>query len=436
MKSLYLIPLGLALFLTANFAQSSELEKLAATERAFAKTSIDKGQREAFIEFFAEDGINFTPHPTLTRAALLKTPPTPQPQPFLLNWQPIFGDISAAGDLGFTTGPYIINVDNRPPRYGMFFSVWKKQADQNWKVVADFGVSTPQPVAPLNAEFLASQHPQYKGSKNDSPGLLKIDQEFFLSLKTEGAQKAYRETASRDARIYRPNSMPVVGADAIQKYFEKNIVSIIGTPIKAAVSNSDDLGYVYGNYEAGLEKGYYLRVWRRSNENKWQIVADIANILPSENSARQPIARPEDVASIDGIVKAFYEVISGPAGQARQWDRDRTLYIPSIRFIAMSVRNGKPRASILSHDDYVKAVNDAMVKEGFFETEIHRVTKRFGNIVQIFSTYESRKEQNGKVEERGINSLELYFDGTRWWISAVSWEGERADNPIPKEYLP
>ena len=108
---------------------SPALKSLVEAERLFAKTSVNKGQREAFIEYFAADGINFTPHPTKTKEALSKRPPTPTPQPFILNWQPVFGDISAAGDLGFTTGPYTL-IDNspmkRPTGNGMYFSVWKK----------------------------------------------------------------------------------------------------------------------------------------------------------------------------------------------------------------------------------------------------------------------------------------------------------------------
>ncbi len=145
----------------------------------------------------------------------------------------------------------------------------------------------------------------------------------------------------------------------------------------------------------------------------------------------------EDVATIDGIMKAFYDVISGPAGQARQWSRDQTLYIPDIRFVAMSEdRKGRPRAHIMSHQQYVDAADPFMVKEGFFESEIHRVTQRFGNIAHVFSTYESRQKAGGSVVARGINSVELFYDGKRWWVASNTWDDERPDNPLPAEYLP
>lgn len=146
-------------------------------------------------------------------------------------------------------------------------------------------------------------------------------------------------------------------------------------------------------------------------------------------------ANPADVATIDGIVKAFYAVISGAPGVARQWARDKTLYAPDIRFVAMSRENGKVRAGLMNHNTYVNSSNEFFVKEGFNEHEIGRTVRQFGNIAHVFSAYEWETSGEKKEKGRGVNSLQLYNDGTRWWISAVSWDEERAGNPIPKELL-
>ena len=146
-------------------------------------------------------------------------------------------------------------------------------------------------------------------------------------------------------------------------------------------------------------------------------------------------ARTEDVATIDGMINAFYEVISGPAGQPRQWARDRTLYIPDVRFISMTVDGGTPRASIMSHQQFVDRSDRGLVTAGFYEEEIHRVTRKFGNTTHVFSTY-VMKDGQGRELGRGVNSIQLFWDGTRWWISGVAWDDERADNPIPAELLP
>ena len=149
--------------------------------------------------------------------------------------------------------------------------------------------------------------------------------------------------------------------------------------------------------------------------------------------AQSMAARPEDVATIDGIIKAFYDVISGPAGQPRQWQRDSTLYIPRVQFVAMSVANGKPVAAVMDHGQFARAYNGAFVDRGFFERETRRVTKRFGNIAHVLSAYEYRASENGPVLGRGVNSIQLYWDGTRWWIAGAIWDDERPDNPIPAE---
>jgi len=147
--------------------------------------------------------------------------------------------------------------------------------------------------------------------------------------------------------------------------------------------------------------------------------------------------RAEDVGSIDGMMKAFYEVISRPAGQPRQWSRDRSLYIADIRFVSMSVdKAGHPRAHVVSHPQYVDESNAILMREGFYESEIHRVTQKFGNIAHVFSTYESLLKAGGPVIARGINSIELFYDGKRWWIASAVWDDERPDNPILPEYLP
>jgi hypothetical protein len=163
-----------------------------------------------------------------------------------------------------------------------------------------------------------------------------------------------------------------------------------------------------------------------------------AQETPTKKVIEIPVVEPraEDVGSIDGIVKAFYEVISGGVGVPRQWSRDKTLYIPNVRFIAMSERRGKIVADVGSHQEYVNGANDFFVNEGFAEKELKRVVRRFGNIAHVFSTYEYSTSGKKKMTGRGINSIEMFFDGKRWWISSVTWEEERPNNPIPKEFLP
>ena len=145
--------------------------------------------------------------------------------------------------------------------------------------------------------------------------------------------------------------------------------------------------------------------------------------------------RPADVATLDGLIAAYYDVISGPAGQPRQWSRDRTLYIPEIHFVAMSgAKDGKPAARTMTHQQFVDSSNAGLLG-GFYEKEIHRITQRFGDIAHVFSTYESRLKVDGPVIARGINSIEAFWDGKRWWIASAIWDEERPGNPLPPQYL-
>ena len=147
--------------------------------------------------------------------------------------------------------------------------------------------------------------------------------------------------------------------------------------------------------------------------------------------------RPHDVATLDGIIRASYDVISGSAGQQRQWARDRTLYVPGVLFIATEVgKDGKPYHKIMSHQQLVDTYNSSLVSQGFYEQEIHRVTTRYGTIAHVMSTYVMRRTLHGPLISRGVNSLELFYDGKRWWIVTDIWDEERPGNPLPKSLLP
>jgi hypothetical protein len=167
------------------------------------------------------------------------------------------------------------------------------------------------------------------------------------------------------------------------------------------------------------------------------VVAAVAASLAAPGlGAQMPTPRPADVGTLDAIISAFYDVVSGPAGAPRQWQRDSSLYIPGVRFVSMSVRQGRPVAQVSDHGQYAANTNDGMVRNGFFERELNRVTHRFGNIVHVFSSYEYRATEAGPVQGRGVNSIQLFWDGTRWWIANATWDDERPDNPIPAELLP
>lgn len=162
-----------------------------------------------------------------------------------------------------------------------------------------------------------------------------------------------------------------------------------------------------------------------------------AKVQEKPSPATGPAANPADVGSLDSIIASLYDVISGPAGKKRDWDRMRSLFVPGARLIPASGRpEGKAALQVRDVEGYIAASGPYLETNGFFEREIARKTEQFGHIVHAFSTYESRHKADDPAPfARGINSIQLMNDGTRWWIVTVFWEAERPDNPLPEKYL-
>lgn len=161
---------------------------------------------------------------------------------------------------------------------------------------------------------------------------------------------------------------------------------------------------------------------------------------PPQSSATSATvqAKAEDVNSIEAILAATYDVISGPVGKKRDWDRFRSLFYPGARLIPTGKRPNEQEISsrVLTPDMYVERSAPFLEKEGFFEHGVSNKIDHYGNIAHVFSTYESRhKADDATPFARGINSFQLVNDGKRWWVMTILWQAETPDNPIPAEYL-
>jgi hypothetical protein len=162
-----------------------------------------------------------------------------------------------------------------------------------------------------------------------------------------------------------------------------------------------------------------------------------ANTAPAmtEAAPQTPEAKPSDVDSINSILHALYDVISGPPGP-RDWNRFNSLFIPEAHLNFTGKKpDGTPVHMALTPKQYQDRSGAFFLKEGFFEHSIANKIDRFGQVAQVFSTYESRHEKGAKPFARGINSIQLMNDGKRWWVVSILWDSERPDNPIPKKYL-
>jgi ketosteroid isomerase-like protein len=270
-------------------SMNKDLLILAAAERAFAATAVEEGFRESFIKFFADDGIGFAPHPQTTRAELMKTPPQTGPRRLVFNWQPMFGDISLAGDLGYTTGPVLytdVTANPKPPRHGMYFSVWQRQFGGTWKVVVDMGTDMPLAVAPLDVAFAPSKRRTAATTAFAvDKSYAEMDEKLSANIAQNGVAKGYLSHLDDEFRFHRSGHLPILTRTELAKFYGTGAAKPAYRFIGGKTALSNDLAFSYGEVipiGGGEAGGYYVHVWRKDRSGKWKLVADVENSLPKK----------------------------------------------------------------------------------------------------------------------------------------------------------
>ena len=263
---------------------SGDLETLVNAERAFAKTATEKGIRDSFLEYFAEDAIAFNPAPVSATERLRSRPPRPFSE-FELTWEPRTGDVAASGELGWLTGPstFIDHTSPKPePQPGNYLSVWRRQGGSPWRVFIDVGSSPPQPVkfAEGFTRFpLPSRYTGGDAKTAASAALVDADRVLNAQIGTIGAAPAYASVTTANSRLHRSGFMPSIGSDAIRAWMNANATVMSASTGSGESAKSGDLGYSYGTYEVkspAAEHGAYVRVWQRDRSGKWLLVADVS----------------------------------------------------------------------------------------------------------------------------------------------------------------
>jgi hypothetical protein len=147
-------------------------------------------------------------------------------------------------------------------------------------------------------------------------------------------------------------------------------------------------------------------------------------------------SKPQDVAEIEAILAAIYDVISGPKGQPRDWDRMRGLFVPNARLIPCLPKGTDCKVAVLALtvDEYITRFGPTLEAKGFVERQVSRRIDRFGHLAQVFSTYETRLDGEAALLGRGINGIQLFWDETRWWVVTIMWDAETPTQRIPAEY--
>jgi len=274
---------------------SRSLQSLVDSEKSFSSLSAEKGIREAFLAYLADDAVVFRPKPVPGRGVYQAAP---EDSPLLLTWEPAFAEVSAAGDLGYTTGPYEArdrSNPDQPARHGHYISVWERQGNRQWKVVFDGGIRHAEPGPdPQGVATRPDKVRMWKGGKVDRSQarqiLMDLERDFASRALEAGIVEAYLAYADIDIRVYRDNALPVAGKAAWLKVLSMASPDCTWNPLDGAASSLADLGYIYGlGNAAGLEAGNaapesssYLRIWRRTSGGQWRIVLDLAVPIPAE----------------------------------------------------------------------------------------------------------------------------------------------------------
>jgi ketosteroid isomerase-like protein len=298
---LYLVTaiLLLAIGTSAQKTQTvSALSEMVATERAFAKTSEDKGTRDAFMMFIADDGILFRPGPVMGKRWMQEHPVVASDKRPLLAWQPIFAEMSAAGDLGYTFGPWEFKSDIKDEKaaaYGHFATIWKKQTDGTWRFAIDLGISHPDSAIPA-AQWQPEEVSKPKKIKiptvdvaSTRESLSNRDREFSKASEAKGVGEAFGSYAAENIRLFRNGHVPFAGKSSIAEALRESQGVLTWQPTFSDVSRSGDLGYTYGVYELRSNdatkkltgKGNYMRFWKKQ-DGVWKVVLDVEDPRPVE----------------------------------------------------------------------------------------------------------------------------------------------------------
>ena len=266
---------------------------LIAAERAFAARSAQRGTRDAFLAYLAEDAVLFIPRAAPGRPFFEQQPATKAG----LAWEPIYAEVSRAGDLGFTTGPYEARANrdvDSVTAYGNFVSLWTRDPMTGaWKVAVDLGTTNERPRASrrlravrggvVERRAIGLDDGAASGVGDSTVIPIGADDLFSARAAAEGTAAAM-SLAAADVRVYREGSEPIVGRDLAAVALRRSGERLAWHPEFSVESQSSDLGYTYGTYSGvtpgAPDEGAYVRIWRRGPDGRWRLALDITNPFP------------------------------------------------------------------------------------------------------------------------------------------------------------
>lgn len=261
----------------------SDLEKLIATERAFAQAAADKGTKAAFLEFMSKDAIVYVPDRTSAMPYWNGRPESKS----LLSWAPNYADISSNGALGYTTGNWEFRAkgkDDQPSAFGNFVTIWLRQPSGDYRFVVDLGIGHA-----AQAKYSTDvAPPTVKATLNkDRISAADSANKFFEVARTQGIKRAYSQYVADDVRVFREERLPEFGKKALLTEAGKKMTNI-SMAKRMMFFEADDLAYVTNTYtipagDGAAEYGNFMQVWK-FRDGRWQIVLDIFKPVPAKQN--------------------------------------------------------------------------------------------------------------------------------------------------------
>jgi ketosteroid isomerase-like protein len=269
------LPLALAMLIAPPLAAAprpARVSDVVEAERAFARAAQTDGVNAAFLHYSATDGIVFQPGPVPVKQALAARPIPPVP----LKWWPVYAGIAASGDLGFTTGPFVVG-DGERKGHGWYFTIWRRQPDGSWRWLLDHGPPTRE-AAPYGPDTPVNVLPAGRPSARSSAlGSLRAAEAHLAAALAEDARAAFPRFLAIDGRLMRVGPQPAMGPAAWAAVLAAGPERIETAPLGGEASAAGDLAYTYGTarwHKDGTPvSGHYVRIWQRRADG-WRLIVD------------------------------------------------------------------------------------------------------------------------------------------------------------------
>jgi ketosteroid isomerase-like protein len=285
--------------LAAPVDRQAALDAVVASEHAFARAAAEKGINEAFLAYLADDSILFRPGPVPGK----EWQKAQRAGSGLLSWYPVTADVSLAGDLGYTTGPWEFrpSPDAKEAFHGFYVTLWRRQADGSLKAEFDGGSRNGAPPASATevkipkADPARVDHPPAVSMMEGKAALLAADRAFAKDAAEKGTGAAFGEHLAGNARLHRDGMFPAVSKPAVLAALGAQPPKMTWEPTHSGISSSGDLGYTLGTEQVDAQKGHYLRIWKKAADGSWKVALDLFTPLPPP-PAEKPAEKPKDPA--------------------------------------------------------------------------------------------------------------------------------------------